>query len=159
MSAARAGSYGRDTTMEPAMNTDKMKATARRYCEELFSKGKLEVVDEIYTSDYVNIDPMNPGGECRGPAAMKAMVSSYREAFPDLVFEVKAQWADGDTVVTRWTAVGTHRGPLMGIPATGRGGKPVEGVTISRFRGDRIAEDRAVWDALGLLRQLGVIPS
>jgi steroid delta-isomerase-like uncharacterized protein len=138
---------------------EQKKATARRYLEELFSQGKLSVADEIYTSDYANIDPSTPGGCVRGIDGVKALVGSYREAFPDLDMKVIEQWADGDTVVTRWTAVGTHQGPLMGFPATGKRGTPVDGVTISKFRGDRIVEDRAVWDTLGLLRQLGIIPA
>ena len=140
------------------ITTDKMKAVVRRYCEELFSQGKLAVADELYTSDYVNLDPSTPGGCVRGIDGLKALVGSYREAFPDLIMEVKSQWAEGDTVITRWTAVGTHKGSLMGFPATGKRGQPVEGVTITKFRGDRICEDRAVWDTLGLLRQLGIVP-
>jgi steroid delta-isomerase-like uncharacterized protein len=141
------------------MNPETMKSMTRRYCEELFSQGKLEICDELFSSDYVNLDPATPGGCVRGAAGMKQLVAGYREAFPDLVFAVQDQWSDGDTVVTRWTAQGTHKGPLMGIPATGRRGQPVDGITISRFENGKIVEQRAVWDALGLLRQLGVIPA
>ena len=141
------------------MNTATMKQMTRRYAEELFSQGKLEVADELFGPDYVNLDPTTPGGCVKGAAGMKQLVAGYREAFPDLVFAVKDQWADGDTVVTRWNAQGTHQGPLMGFPATGKRGAPVEGVTISKFRDGKIVEQRAVWDALGLLRQLGIIPS
>jgi predicted ester cyclase len=59
-------------------------------------------------------------------------------------------------VITRWFASGTHRGTLMGIHATGRRGGPA-GVTLTRFRGDRIVEDCALWDTPGLLRQLGAV--
>ena len=141
------------------MNPETMKTMTRRYCEELFSKGKLEVCDELFSADYENLDPATPGGCVKGAAGMKHLVTGYREAFPDLVFAVIEQWADGDTVVTRWNASGTHKGPLMGLPATGKRGNPVEGITISKFRDGKIWQQRAVWDALGLLKQLGAIPS
>ena len=142
------------------MTTDEMKQMTRRYCEELFSQGKYEVADQIYAAGYVNLDPTTPGGCVKGIEGMKQLVRGYREAFPDLVFAVAGQWAEGDVVVTRWQAKGTHRGPLMGIPATGRAPEsPTEGITISTFRAGTIVEQRAVWDALGLLRGLGVVPS
>jgi steroid delta-isomerase-like uncharacterized protein len=142
------------------MNTDEMKQMTRRYAEELFGQGKLEVADQIFAADYVNLDPTTPGGCVKGIEGMKQLVRGYRVAFPDLTFTVQGQWAEGDVVVTRWHAKGTHRGPLMGIPATGRAPEmPTEGVTISTFRGGKIVEQRAVWDALGLLRGLGIIPS
>jgi hypothetical protein len=66
--------------------------------------------------------------------------------------------AEGDRVVTRWTARGTHRGELMGIPPTG---KPVTmtGITINRLEGGKVVEDWTVFDQLGLLQQLGAIPA
>jgi predicted ester cyclase len=78
-------------------------------------------------------------------------------AFPDVRVSVEDQIAEGDMVVTRWTATGTHTGELMGIPPTGRRIE-ISGITINRFSGGRIAEDWYQSDDLGMMQQLGVIP-
>jgi predicted ester cyclase len=81
-----------------------------------------------------------------------------REAFQDMTMTVDDQHVDGDVVVTEWTSRAVHRGLLMGIPPTGKTGVTT-GITISRFAGDKIRQDHAIWDLFGLLRQMGVIPS
>ena len=141
------------------MNAEQKKAHVRRYYEEIWSKGNVAVAPDLLTEDYENHDPATPGTVIKGRDAFRALVGAYREAFPDLRFEIVEQLVDGDTVVSRWFAQGTHRGALMGIPATGRRGEPIEGITLSSFSGDRIARDRAVWDLHGLLRDLGATPA
>jgi predicted ester cyclase len=88
---------------------------------------------------------------------MKAFVAGYRRAFPDARSTVEEQVAEGDKVVTRWRARGTHRGELGPFPATGRAFE-MEGVTIERIAGGRIVEVWVARDELGLLRQLGLVP-
>ena len=129
--------------------------TSRRLIEELWNKGNLAVADEAFTSDYVGHDPATPT-ELRGPAAVKQSATLYRAAFPDLRLNIEAIIAEGDLVAARWTSSGTHTGDLMGIPPTGRKTAST-GITISRFENGRIAEDWVNWDALGLMRQLGVV--
>jgi len=60
--------------------------------------------------------------------------------------------------VTEWTSHAVHRGSLNGLPPTGKAGATT-GITVSRFEGDKIAQDHAVWDLFGLMQRLGVIPS
>ena len=79
-------------------------------------------------------------------------------AFPDARVTVEDQVAEGDKVVSRWTATGTHTGDLMGIPPTERRIE-ISGITINRFSGGKIAEDWYQSDDLGMMQQLGVIPS
>jgi predicted ester cyclase len=64
----------------------------------------------------------------------------------------------GDRVVVRWTGSGSHVGELNGVPSTG---KPirVDAITIHRMADDKIAETWQVWDTLGLLQQIGVVPT
>jgi steroid delta-isomerase-like uncharacterized protein len=144
------------TTATKATTTaDQKKAKVRRVYDELWNQRRLDVAGDLFTDDYENHDPATPGKTIKGRDAFRALIGSYTEAFPDLRFDVVEQHCDGDTVVSRWFAQGTHQGALMGIPATGRRGAPVEGITISRFAGDRIACDRIVWDLHGLLRDLG----
>jgi steroid delta-isomerase-like uncharacterized protein len=134
------------------------KAIVRRVYEEIWSQGKLHLADELLAPDYVNRDPATPGGAVHGPEGFKQLVSTYRTAFPDLTFTVQEQVAEGDVVVTRWIATGTHLGPLMGIPATGRRADAITCMAFQRFRDGKIVEVIANWDTLGLLRQLGIIP-
>ncbi len=71
---------------------------------------------------------------------------------------MEEQIAEGDTVVTRWTATGTQHGPLPGLPPTGKSAK-VMGIWIHRLAGGKIVESWNVWDTLGMLQQLGAIPT
>jgi SnoaL-like polyketide cyclase len=71
---------------------------------------------------------------------------------------IEDQIAEGDTVVTRWTGTGTHQGDLLGMAPTGKPAK-VMGIWIHRLAGGKIVESWNVWDTLGMLQQLGVIPA
>jgi steroid delta-isomerase-like uncharacterized protein len=133
------------------------KALARRLVEEAFNAGRLEVVDELVASDFVEHDP-SLTEEVRGPAGVKELIAGYRAAFPDIRITIEDQIADGDYVVSRWSGTGTHQGELMGMPATGKQAT-VTGITIDRIEDGRIAESWDNWDTLGLMQQLGAIPA
>ena len=138
------------------MSAEELKAIFRRVFEEVYNQGKLNVADEIYAADYVLHNPASP--EIRGPEALKQFFAMYRAAFPDLHYTVEDLIAEGDKVVARWTATGTHQGELMGIPPTGKQ-VVVTGISIVRITGGKIVEDDSNHDALGMLQQLGVIPA
>ncbi len=133
------------------------KALARRLVEEAFNAGRLDVTDELVASDYLGHDPSLPE-EVRGPAGVKELIAGYRAAFPDIHVTIEDQIADGDLVVSRWSAKGTHQGELMGMPATGKQAT-VTGITIDRIADGRIVESWDNWDTLGLMQQLGAIPA
>ena len=97
-----------------------------------------------------------PSQDIRGSEGAKQYVSAFRSGFPDLHFTIEDQVAEGDIVVTRWTARGTHRGEFQGVPATGRKIQ-LAGTDIDRFVGGRVVECWAHVDELGLMRQLGVV--
>jgi steroid delta-isomerase-like uncharacterized protein len=130
------------------------KEIARRLTEEPWT-GDLGVIDELVAPEFVG---HNPPGRVQnvGPAGFREFVETYRSAFPDARVTVDSQLADGDRVVTRWTAQGTHRGELMGIDPTGRE-VTVNGITISRISAGKVVESWSNWDALGMLVQLGVV--
>lgn len=138
------------------MSSDENKALARRSFEEIWNAGNLALADQLFAPSYVSNDPNNPG--VRGPEGVKRLVTLYRTAFPDVQFTVEDQIAEGDIVVTRWTARGTHRGELMGLPATGKEAT-TKGITISRISGGQCVEDYVSYDAMGLMQQLGAIPA
>jgi steroid delta-isomerase-like uncharacterized protein len=137
--------------------SEQNKALSRRVVEELFVGGNLDLADELVTPDFVGHDVAAPE-PIRGPEGLKEQAKGYREAFPDLQLRIEDQIAEGDRVVSRWIATGTHKGDLFGIAPTGKQAT-IEGVTIDRFSGAKIAESWDMWDALGLMQQLGVVPA
>ncbi len=137
------------------MGTAENKAIVRRSYDEVWSKGQLALVNELYAADFVLYDPLTPG--VRGPEGYRQYVIGMRTPFPDLQFTVEEQLAEGDKVTTRWAARGTHQKEFMGLPPTGEQGV-LTGITISRIVDGKIVEERSNWDALGFLQQLGIIP-
>lgn len=135
--------------------SEQNKQVIRRAYDEVYNKGNLATVDELIASDFV---VHLPGDDVQGPEALKGYVSSLRNAFPDLEMTIDDQLADGDMVVTRWTARGTHTGPFQGIPPTGKRAS-FTGVDIDRFAGGKAVECWTNTDELGLLQQLGAIPA
>ena len=131
------------------------KELSRRFTD-LFSTGDLESAKEILSPDVI-FHGTSGDGEVRGREQMCKFVAAYRTAFPDARSSVEDQVAEGDKVVTRWRARGTHRGELGPIAATGNEFE-MDGVTIERIEEGRIAEVWVARDELGLLRQLGVVP-
>ncbi len=83
--------------------------------------------------------------------------ASYRTAFPGNQLTVEDYLAEGDTVVSRWTGRGTHKGDLMGIAPTGKQ-VTVTGISIQRIANGKIVEEWSNYDMLGMLQQLGVVP-
>ena len=139
------------------MSTEENKALSRRVAEEIFNGGNLDLAYELYAPDYVLHDPSLPE-DLHGPDGLKQYVAMASEAFPDARVTIVDQVAEGDKVVDRWTATGTHTGEFLGIPPTDRRFE-VSGITVSRFAGGKIAEDWYQGDDLGMMQQLGVVPS
>ena len=138
------------------MSTGENRAIVRRLNDEVWSEGRLDVIDELVADDFVTTVIGAPE-KIRGPRGFREFVVMYRTAFPDLRIVIDEQIAEGDVVVTRWTGTGTHEGELMGIPATGRQGTTT-GVNINRISGGKIVEGWGLFDQLGLLQQIGAIP-
>ena len=135
-------------------------ALVRRFFDEMCNGRKLNVADEIFAANHTYSDPGVPGIP-PGPAGQKQLISTYQTALPDAHWQVEDMIMEGDKVVTRWTGSGTHKAELPGnppIPATGKR-VSVPGIWIHRITGGKIVQCWNVWDTLGMLRQLGVIPS
>ena len=96
-------------------------------------------------------------GELRGEA-LRQFFSSVLKAFPDLQRTVDDQFTDDIHVTTRWTCTGAHKGPFMGIASTGKR-VTFTGISIHRIADGKIVEEWQEWDSLGLMQQLGVIPT
>ncbi|HEX6940779.1 MAG TPA: ester cyclase [Longimicrobiales bacterium] len=132
------------------------KAVSRRILEEVFTEGKMDAIDRWVADDCVFHAPADPDLPA-GPAGCRQAVRKYRGAFPDQRMTIEDQIAEGDRVATRWTMHGTHRGPLDGIPPTGKRVE-VSGINIDRIVDGKIVEQWSLWDVLGILRQLGRMP-
>lgn len=135
--------------------SEENKAIVRRVFDEFWNEGKMATLDEVYAEDVVNHEL--PPGLPPGVEGTKAYLGMFKSAFPDTQMTVEDQIAEGDTVVTRWTATGTHSGELMGIPPTGKQ-VTVTGIEISRFAGGQIVESWGQFDQMGMMQQLGVVP-
>ena len=131
------------------------KASFKRYLEEVFNQGNLEVADEIFDR-YVSHQPDGSTLE-RSPEDVKRFVGEFRSAFPDLRNSADDQIAEGDKVVTRLTAYGKHEADLPGIPRTGNDLK-MTAVVIHRIADGKLAEKWSDKDVLGFLQQLDVLP-
>jgi steroid delta-isomerase-like uncharacterized protein len=127
---------------------------ARRFFQELCNDRKASVADEIIAAGYVSHGPQAPPAE--GPDGVKSRIAVYQDAL-DGYWDVQEIHSAGDRVVVRWIGRGTHTGELMGVPATGAT-VAVDAITILRIADEQIAEEWTVWDALGLLQQVGAMP-
>ena len=136
---------------------DQNKITARRWSEELWSRGNVAVADEIIAADYVRHDPGDPF-PARGQEDVKRIVMMLRSMLPDFHIEVDAMIAEGDYVVSRYTATATDTAGYMGRPATGKSIRTAA-IQIFRFSNGKIVESWAARDDLGTLIQLGHIPA
>jgi len=135
------------------------KTLARRVREELWSGAALSVADQIIAANCVNhvSDPMTPDFGS-GPEGFKKLVALYRSAFPDAHTIVDDILGDGDKVMVRWTARGTHTGQLLNLAPTNKR-VTVTGIDVYRIFSGKIQEIRLSWDALGFLQQLGAVPA
>jgi steroid delta-isomerase-like uncharacterized protein len=140
-------------------HSDAAEATAlnrvivRRYFEEVWNQGRLDVLDELLDPDYINHTPSTPNPPL-GPAGLKPIVAEFRTAFPDLLFRIEDLFATPNRAVARVVMTGTHRGSLFGIPPTGRSVE-VNQINIEQIARGRIVEHWRVTDELALMRQLG----
>jgi steroid delta-isomerase-like uncharacterized protein len=116
--------------------------------------GNLDTLDEIVAPNSVDHDPAP--GQVQGPEGYKVMFGELRAAFPDLHVEVEHLVATDDELAFAYVITGTHLGPLMGQPPTGKK-VSYRGMQISRFdRNGKLVERWGSSDELGMLRQLGL---
>jgi steroid delta-isomerase-like uncharacterized protein len=82
----------------------------------------------------------------------------FTTAFPDAQIAVQGSLSEGDMVASRWTITGTHQGDFQGVPATGRQ-ITINGIDMSRVVDGKIAEHWAQFDIVGVMQQIGALPS
>jgi steroid delta-isomerase-like uncharacterized protein len=132
-------------------------ASTMRRLYELLSAGDIDGFGEHVAEDFVEHEEM-PGLE-PSKEGVKQMFRMYLAGFPDLRMEAEDVLVSGDKVVARVRATGTHQGEFMGMPATGKR-VDVQLIDIIRFGDDGLAHEHwGVFDALGMMQQLGAIPA
>ena len=128
-----------------------------RFYDEVMGKGELGLIDELTTDDLVDHEEGLPG-QPSGREGVRFFVSAIREAFPDLTTKTMGPtMAEGDLEAARTILTGTHKGELMGVPATGKTVE-FESIDIIRVEDGRVAEHWGVTDVMSLMQQLGAVP-
>ena len=127
----------------------------RRFADEVITQGQIDRTAEFVWEDVVEQVPFP--GQGPGVEGLKDVLRGMRSAFPDLVFAIEEQVAQGDKVASRFEWTGTHQGEFLGVPATGRKVR-VWGIVIDRLVEGRIKDTRIIMDIFGLMMQLGAIP-
>jgi steroid delta-isomerase-like uncharacterized protein len=133
-----------------------MLAVDPRYNDEVAEGGDLAPADELFTAD--DVDHAHTSPEIHGREGLRQMLGAIRAGVPDLRFALEERLLARDARVARWTLRTTHRGELLGLPATGWL-VAVAGVSIHRSDDGRIRERWDDFDALGLQQQVGAIPA
>ena len=136
------------------MSAENNKTIVRRLFEEVM-KGNLAIADELIAADYAQHSVF---GIPDGREGFKQFFMAFAAAVPDAHFVIEDVIAEGDKVVTRFTVTGTQTGALQGIPPTGKK-FAMKGIDIFRVVDGKIVEHWDAVDQLGMLQQLGAIPT
>jgi steroid delta-isomerase-like uncharacterized protein len=141
--------------------TNMKSADAKRfiteYTDAVWNRGDVNAIDRFYLQNYRHHDVSRP--DVRSLAEYKQWGADLMSGLSNLRVAIDDVFADDEGhAVKRWTASGTHSAPLAGIPPTGKKVR-FEGVSVYRLSNGRIAESWYVYDLLGLLQQLGVVPT
>jgi steroid delta-isomerase-like uncharacterized protein len=138
-----------------AVSTDN-KAVIRRFLEEYLNGHNVAVADELLGPGYVN--HLLPPGTPAGQGGEQALFYMFYGAFPDFSITINDLVAEGDKVAARWTFHGTNTGEFQGMPPTGRKAS-FDATNVFRLSGGKIVENWPIMDQMGLMQQLGVVPT
>lgn len=130
------------------------KAVVRRYFDEIMNQASPSAIEELISPDFLFTIPTH--GPARGPAGEQQEVEMLHTAFPDVHFTIEDEFADDERVAVRWVARGTHLGPFLGIPASGRRFW-IDGIGSYRVADGKLVENVVNEDSLNLLIQIRAI--
>lgn len=137
------------------MSTQENKTLVRDYLKGAWDDGDLSVADKLLAANFrsLNVPPGDPGNL----ESEKHLIGMFLEGFGNFQSTIEDQVAEGNTVLSRWTATGTHQAPFFGVPATGKV-MHMKGTEMATVANGQIQDIHAIFDMVGLLQQLGVVP-
>jgi predicted ester cyclase len=147
-------------TIEPT-TIERNKDHVRSFFERVWNQQDLDYIDELYSPDFVlralwqNLS-LGSSGEA-GKDEAKQVIGRWLEGFPDMHVTVEEQLGDDEFVVSRHFATATHTAPFRGIQPSGKQAT-MSGLTITRVRDDKVIEAWTLWDAVGMMQGLGIMP-
>ncbi len=134
--------------------SEKNKAVVQRLFQAM-DQGDTTVVETLFAPQWVNVDAALP--PMRGLDGARTLVALFKKSFPDFTSRVELIAAEGEQVAVHAVHTGTHKGEFLGIPATGKS-ISVSSTGIFTVRDGKLIENRVIFNAYGLLQQLGVAP-
>jgi predicted ester cyclase len=144
------------------VSTEENKAIVRRAYIDGMNTRDMGIIEEVFSPEYISHFPGQP--PTQGIEPIKEVLQSFFDAFPDIVFKIEDQLAEGDRVATRWSAQGTHQGEWRGFPPRERGIPPTgRHVTFSAtdiylIAGGQIVEEWNTLEQFAVLEQIGAVP-
>lgn len=138
------------------MSLDENRLLVKRWGEEIWSKGNLAAIDELFAPDFVCHG--QPPGVAPDREGHKQVVTSWRSAFPEAQWVTGDMVAEGDKVAVRWSGRGAHKGQYMGIEPTGKD-VTMTGISVLRIAGGKIKEMWTETNVLDVMQQLGALPT
>jgi steroid delta-isomerase-like uncharacterized protein len=135
---------------------ENLKAFSLKVFEEIWVKRNMDAVDKFIAPNFVYKDPSHP--TVKGPEGLKKYLSYFSSSVSDAQITIEDKIVEGDKVVIRYSVRGVYKGKLIGKSPTGKE-IAFTGITIQRYDGDKIVEVWDNWDTMGMMQQLGVIPS
>ena len=140
------------------MSAEEHAAVVRRYFDDFWDRRDWALSPELFAVDFVFYAPIVPEGIRGAEAYRRSVVEPLLAAFPDLRFVPGEAICQGERVAMPFTMSGTHRGAFAGVPPMDKA-FAVPGVVVGRVVAGRTAELRGVFDGLGMMHQLGVLPA
>ena len=137
------------------MSTDQNKKIVQQLFNDAINARNLSVADEVIAPGFVNHGMQSP---TNGPEGFIQVIQQFTNSFPDMKVQLEEVIAEGETVATRGSWKGTHKGNFMGIPATDKQ-VHVSYIDIWKVRDGKCVENWVQMDMVGLMQQLGAIPS
>lgn len=135
-------------------NPEENKAVVRRYFSEIMNGADERAIEELISPHFLFTIPTH--GPALGPEGERAEVEMLHTAFPDVHFSIEDEFADSERVAVRWVARGTHLGPFLGIPASGKRFW-IDGMGSYHIVDGQLVENQVNEDSLNLLVQIGAI--
>lgn len=137
------------------MNEQQNLTVAKKFIEEIYSKGDLKQIEQLCSQDIKLRDPATPNFKS-GLSNFKEHENMYKTAFPNKALKIDNIIAAQDWVIVHWTCQGTQKGTFQDHPATNKNFK-ISGISCLRIASGKICEIDQVWDRYGLLEQLGIV--